>query len=553
MANETALRPGELKDVLLREIEAADLSASDLEEVGAVLEVKDGVARVYGLTKALAGEMLEFRSQAGETVTGLALNLEEDNIGAVILGNYLDLKEGDEVRRTNRVFEVPVGPGMVGRVVDPLGNPLDGRGPIQAATTRRVELVAPGIIVRQPVKEPLQTGIKAIDSMIPIGRGQRELIIGDRGTGKTAIAIDTIINQKGQGVICVYVAIGQKQSTVASVVERLREHGAMEFTIVVSACASDPAPLQYIAPYAGCTMAEYFMYEEGGATLCVYDDLSKQAVAYRNISLVLRRPPGREAYPGDVFYLHSRLLERAAKLSEDPQAIRQDPRIKKPGGSLTALPIIETQAGDVSAYIPTNVISITDGQIFLEGDLFYSNVRPAINVGISVSRVGGNAQIKAMKQVAGRLRLDLAQFRALEAFAQFGSDLDQATLRQLARGRRVVEVLKQGQYAPMAVEQQVAIIFAAGNGYLDEVEVERVREWERGFHEYMSANHAAIGEEIRTKKALSDELQGKLRKAIEGFQALQQKAPKPEATASKPATKAPVAGTKEPKAEAKKA
>ena len=535
MANETALRPGELKDVLLREIEAADLSASDLEEVGAVLEVKDGVARVYGLTKALAGEMLEFRSQAGETVKGLALNLEEDNIGAVILGNYLDLKEGDEVRRTNRVFEVPVGREMVGRVVDPLGNPLDGRGPIKTSATRRVELVAPGIIVRQPVKEPLQTGVKAIDSMIPIGRGQRELIIGDRGTGKTAIAIDTIINQKGQGVICVYVAIGQKQSTVASVVERLREHGALEFTIVVSACASDPAPLQYIAPYAGCTMAEHFMYEEGGATLCVYDDLSKQAVAYRNISLVLRRPPGREAYPGDVFYLHSRLLERAAKLSEDPQAIRQDPRIKKPGGSLTALPIIETQAGDVSAYIPTNVISITDGQIFLEGDLFYSNVRPAINVGISVSRVGGNAQIKAMKQVAGRLRLDLAQFRALEAFAQFGSDLDQATLRQLARGRRVVEVLKQGQYAPMAVEQQVAIIFAAGNGYLDDVEVEKVREWERGFHEYMAANHAAIGEEIRTKKTLSDELQGRLRKAIEGYQALHKKdQPEPPKAAVKP-------------------
>jgi F-type H+-transporting ATPase subunit alpha len=521
MANETALRPGELKDVLLREIEAANLAAADLEEVGTILEVKDGVARVYGLTKALAGEMLEFRSSmTGETVTGIALNLEEDNIGAVIMGDYLTLKEGDEVRRTSRVFEVPVGRGLIGRVVDPLGNPLDGRGPIAAETTRRVELIAPGIIVRQPVKEPLQTGIKAIDSMIPIGRGQRELIIGDRGTGKTAIAIDTIINQKGQDVICVYVAIGQKKSTVASVVERLRENGAMDYTIVVSASASDPAPMQYIAPYAGCTMAEHFMYEDGAATLCVYDDLSKQAVAYRNISLVLRRPPGREAYPGDVFYLHSRLLERAAKISEDPAAIRQDPRIKKPGGSLTALPIIETQAGDVSAYIPTNVISITDGQIFLDSDLFYSNVRPAINVGISVSRVGGNAQIKAMKQVAGRLKLDLAQFRALEAFAQFGSDLDAATLKQLARGRRTVEVLKQGQYASMPVERQVMIIFAVGNGYLDDVEVEQLRAWEKGFHEYMASSHAAIGEEVRTKKALSDDLQAKLRKAIESYKAL---------------------------------
>jgi F-type H+-transporting ATPase subunit alpha len=520
MANDTALRPGELKDVLLREIEAANLSATDLEEVGTILEVKDGVARVYGLTKALSGEMLEFRSQRGENITGLALNLEEDNIGAVILGNYLELKEGDEVRRTNRVFEIPVGRGMVGRVVNPLGEPLDGRGPIKADGMRRVELVAPGIIVRQPVKEPLQTGIKAIDSMIPIGRGQRELIIGDRGTGKTAIAVDTIINQKGQDVICVYVAIGQKKSTVASVVERLRESGALDFTIVVSASAADPAPLQYIAPYSGCTLAEHFMYEEGGATLCVYDDLSKQAVAYRNLSLVLRRPPGREAYPGDVFYLHSRLLERAAKISEDPQAIRQDPRIKKPGGSLTALPIIETQAGDVSAYIPTNVISITDGQIVLESDLFYSNVRPAINVGISVSRVGGNAQIKAMKQVAGRLRLDLAQFRALEAFAQFGSDLDAATLKQLARGRRTVEILKQGQFRPMAVELQVMSIFAVTNGYLDDVNVEDVRAWESGFQEFVKSGHPAIAEEIRTKKALSDELTAKLRAVIDQYRAL---------------------------------
>ncbi len=521
MANETALRPGELKDVLLREIEAADLGAADLEEVGTILEVKDGVARVYGLTNALAGEMLEFRSSTtDEAITGVALNLEEDNIGAVILGNFLELREGDEVRRTNRVFEVPVGRAMVGRVVNPLGQPLDGRGPIRAEAMRKVEMIAPGIVVRQPVKEPLQTGIKAIDSMIPIGRGQRELIIGDRGTGKTAIAVDTIINQKGQGVICVYVAIGQKMSTVASVVERLKETGAMEYTIVVVASASDPAPLQYIAPYSGCTMAEYFMYEEGGATLCVYDDLSKQAAAYRQLSLVLRRPPGREAYPGDVFYLHSRLLERAAKIAEDPQLITQDPRIKKPGGSLTALPIIETQAGDVSAYIPTNVISITDGQIFLETDLFYSNVRPAINVGISVSRVGGNAQIKAMKQVAGRLRIDLAQYRALEAFAQFASDLDQATIRQLQRGQRTVEVLKQGQYTPMAVEHQVEIIFAVTNGYLDDVAIDQVKGWEAGFHEHMAASHPEIGGEIRTRKAMSDELIGRLRKAIEAYQAL---------------------------------
>ena len=521
MANETALRPGELKDVLLREIEAADLAAVDLEEVGAVLEVKDGVARVYGLTKALAGEMLEFRSSTtGDTITGLALNLEEDNIGAVILGNYLELREGDEVRRTSRVFEVPVGKAMIGRVVDPLGRPVDGRGPIAAEGSRKVEMVAPGIVVRQPVKEPLQTGIKAIDSMIPIGRGQRELIIGDRGTGKTAIAIDTIINQKAGDVICVYVAIGQKNSTVASVVERLREKGAMEYSIVVVASAADPAPLQYIAPYSGCTLAEHFMYEEGRATLCVYDDLSKQAAAYRQLSLVLRRPPGREAYPGDVFYLHSRLLERAAKISEDPALIKQDPRIKKPGGSLTALPIIETQAGDVSAYIPTNVISITDGQIFLDTDLFYSNVRPAINVGISVSRVGGNAQIKAMKQVAGRLRLDLAQYRALEAFAQFGSDLDQATLRQLARGKRTVEILKQGQYRPMDVAHQVEIIFAVSNGLLDDIEVEDLKGWEHGFHEYMAASHPKIAEEIRTKKALSDELVPQLRAAIEAYKAL---------------------------------
>ncbi|HTR77653.1 MAG TPA: F0F1 ATP synthase subunit alpha, partial [Gemmatimonadaceae bacterium] len=436
MATDSILRPGELKDILLKEIQSADLAELDVREVGTALEVKDGIARVYGLTQVMANEMLEFvSSETGEKITGMALNLEEDNIGAVIFGDYLQLREGDEVRRTGRLLEVPVGPAMVGRVVDALGRPVDGRGPIAATKMSNVDILAPGIIRRQPVKEPLQTGIKAIDSMIPIGRGQRELIIGDRVTGKTAVAIDTIINQRGTGVICVYVAVGQKNSTVGSVVERLKEHGAMDYTIVVVASASEPAPMQFIAPYAGCAMGEYFMYDEKKAALLVYDDLSKQAAAYRQLSLVLRRPPGREAYPGDVFYLHSRLLERAAKLSDEMG-----------GGSLTALPIIETQAGDVSAYIPTNVISITDGQIFLETDLFYSNVRPAVNAGISVSRVGGNAQIKAMKQVAGRLRLDLAQFRELEAFAQFGSELDAATQRQLARGARIVEILKQPQY-----------------------------------------------------------------------------------------------------------
>jgi F-type H+-transporting ATPase subunit alpha len=510
MATDTILRPGELKDILLKEIQAADLAAIDVREVGTVLEVKDGIARIYGLTSAMAGEMLEFTAaETGEKITGQALNLEEDNIGAVILGDYLQLREGDEVRRTGRVLEVPVGKALVGRVVDALGRPVDGLGPIQTSKTRKVEIVAPGIIKRQPVKEPLQTGIKAIDSMIPIGRGQRELIIGDRGTGKTAIAVDTIINQKGQGVICVYIAIGQKNSTVAAVVERLKEHGAMDYTIVVVASASEPAPLQYIAPYSGCTMAEYFMYDEKTATLCIYDDLSKQAAAYRQLSLVLRRPPGREAYPGDVFYLHSRLLERAAKLSDEMG-----------GGSLTALPIIETQAGDVSAYIPTNVISITDGQIFLETDLFYSNVRPAVNAGISVSRVGGNAQIKAMKQVAGRLRLDLAQYRELEAFAQFGSELDPATQKQLSRGARIVEILKQPQYRPVPVEQQVMIIFAVTNGYVDDVEVGAVRAWEKAFHDYMAAQHPAIGEEIRTKRALSDDLTARLRQAIDQFKAM---------------------------------
>jgi F-type H+-transporting ATPase subunit alpha len=517
MASQTALRPSEIKDILLREIEAADLSALGVEEVGSVLEVKDGIARIYGLQKAMAGEMLEIRSsETGETITALALNLEEDNIGAVILGDYLRLKEGDEVRRTARVLEVPVGPAMIGRVVDALGRPIDGQGPIATTMTRKVESEAPGIIVRQPVGEPMQTGLKAVDAMIPIGRGQRELIIGDRGTGKTAIAIDTIINQKGQGVICVYVAIGQKASTVASVVERLKDAGAMEYTIVVVAAASDPAPMQYIAPYSGVAMAEYFMYHEGKPTLAVYDDLTKQAAAYRQLSLVLRRPPGREAFPGDVFYLHSRLLERAAKISNDPKVV-DGKMIFAPGGSLTALPIIETQAGDVSAYIPTNVISITDGQIFLESDLFFAGVRPAINVGISVSRVGGAAQIKAMKSVAGRLRLDLAQYRELEAFAAFASDLDAATKRQLERGARTVEILKQGQYQPMPVEQQVMIIFAVTNGFIDDVEVSQVRAWEAGFHTYMKTQFPNIGEAIKRDKQISKELEPELRRAIEQY------------------------------------
>jgi F-type H+-transporting ATPase subunit alpha len=521
MATESVLRPGELKDVLLREIERADLASVDVNEVGTVLEVRDGVARIYGLNKAVAGEMIEFTAaETGEVVTGMALNLEEDNVGSVVLGDYLKLKEGDEVRCTGRLLEVPVGAAMLGRVVNALGQPVDGRGPIATSSARAVEMVAPGIIVRQPVKEPLQTGIKAIDAMIPIGRGQRELIIGDRGTGKTAIAVDTIINQKGTGVVCVYIAIGQKRSTVATVVEKLKERGAMEYTIVVVATASEPAPLQYIAPYAGCAIAEYFMYEEGRATLCVYDDLSKQAAAYRQLSLILRRPPGREAYPGDVFYLHSRLLERAAKISEDPNVVKLDSRIKKPGGSLTALPIIETQAGDVSAYIPTNVISITDGQIFLTTDLFYSNVRPAVDAGISVSRVGGNAQIKAMKQVAGPLRLSLAQYRELEAFAQFGSELDAATQRQLARGARTVEVLKQPQYTPVPVEKQVAIIYAVTNGHLDDVDVKHIRKWEVDFIGFLESAHPAVLEGIRAKRALDDDNTAKLKAAIAAFKPL---------------------------------
>ena len=504
-STEAQLRASEIKGVLLREIEQYS-EEMKVEEVGEVLEMKDGVARIYGLTHAMASEMLEITSgETGEVVTALALNLEEDNIGAVVMGDWASLHEGDAVRGTGRVLDIGVGAGFLGRVVDALGNPIDGQGDIPHETRRFIDIVAPGIVLRQPVKEPLQTGIKAIDSMIPIGRGQRELIIGDRGTGKSAVAIDTIVNQKGGDVICVYCAIGQRAGKVASVVEQLREQGAMDYTIVVAANASDPAPMQYIAPYAATALAEHFMWQ-GKHTLVVYDDLSKQATAYRQISLVLRRPPGREAYPGDVFYLHSRLLERASKLSDE-----------QGGGSLTALPIIETQAGDVSAYIPTNVISITDGQIFLESDLFYSGVRPAVNVGISVSRVGGNAQTKAMRQVAGRLRLDLAQYRELEAFAQFGSDLDAETQKQLARGARLVEILKQPQYAPMAFEHQVMIIWAATNGHLDDVPVARVRAFEHAFHDYLRARRPDLGQTIRTSGKLEESTIEQLVSAIKDF------------------------------------
>ena len=477
------------------------------EEVGIVSDAGDGIAHVEGLPSTMANELLEFE----DGTLGVSLNLDVREIGVVVLGEFTGIEEGQQVKRTGRVLSVPVGDAFLGRVVNPLGEPVDGRGPIESVARRAVDVVAPGIVLRQPVKEPMQTGIKAIDALIPIGRGQRELIIGDRGTGKTAVALDAIINQKGQGVVCVYVAIGQKNSTIAGVVQRLTDAGAMDYTIVVAASASDPAPLQYIAPYAGTALAEYFMYTKnaegkGLPTLCVYDDLSKQAVAYRQMSLVLRRPPGREAYPGDVFYLHSRLLERAAKLSDEMG-----------GGSLTALPIIETQAGDVSAYIPTNVISITDGQIFLESNLFYSGVRPAVNVGISVSRVGGSAQIKAMKSVAGKLKGELAQYRELEAFAAFGSELDPATQRQLARGARSVEVLKQGQYSPVAVEHQVAIIYALSNGYLDNVDVDQVRSWERDFHIFLRTQHPEILDGIRTTKALSKENEQALVSAVKHY------------------------------------
>lgn len=470
-------------------------------EVGEVIEVGDGIARIVGLEGAMAGEMLEFPGG----VYGLALNLEEKEIGAVLLSEETSIKEGDLVKSTGKILQVPVGEALIGRTVNPLGQPLDGRGPIKAETYRPVEFKAPGVVDRQKVAEPLQTGIKAIDAMIPIGRGQRELIIGDRQTGKTAIAIDTIINQRGGDVICVYVAIGQKASTVAQVVETLEKYGAMEYTIVVNAPASSPAPLQYLAPYAGCAMAEHFMYQ-GKHTLAIYDDLSKHAVAYRQLSLLLRRPPGREAYPGDVFYLHSRLLERAAKLSD-----------ARGGGSLTALPIIETQAGDVSAYIPTNVISITDGQIYLESDLFYAGIRPAINVGISVSRVGGSAQIKAMKQVAGKLRLDLAQYRELEAFAQLGTELDKATQAQIERGRRMIELLKQPRYQPMPVAKQVVSIYTGTQGYLDDLPVERVREFEEGFLQFIETAYPSVLERIESEKVLSEEVEKELVKAIKEF------------------------------------
>ncbi|MFN7950328.1 MAG: F0F1 ATP synthase subunit alpha [bacterium] len=496
------LRAEEISSIIKDRIRNYDRGV-EVAETGTVLFVADGVVRIHGLDKAMAGELIEFPGD----LFAMVLNLEEDSVGAALFGETHHVKEGDTVKRTGRIAEVPVGEAVVGRVVNALGVPIDGLGPIAAKEYRRIEIKAPGIVARQPVKEPLQTGLKAIDGMIPVGRGQRELIIGDRQTGKTAVALDTIINQKGQGVYCFYVAIGQKQSTVARVVDRLRKEGAMEYTTVVCANASDPAPLQFIAPYSGVTMGEFFR-DSGRHALCIYDDLSKHAVAYRQLSLLLRRPPGREAFPGDVFYLHSRLLERAAKMSSE-----------RGGGSLTALPIIETQAGDVSAYIPTNVISITDGQIFLETDLFYSGVRPAINVGISVSRVGGNAQIKAMKQVAGTLRLELAQYRAMEAFAKFGSDLDKATQHQLNRGQRLVELLKQGQYQPMPVERQVVSIFTGTTGALDDLPVDKVRAFEAGLHEYIEARHPEIFSKIRDGKTLTDEIKAAINKAIDEFKA----------------------------------
>jgi F-type H+-transporting ATPase subunit alpha len=477
-------------------------SAVQVDEVGSVISIGDGVARLHGLERVMSNEMLDFP----HGVKGIALNLEEDQVGAVLLGDYTEIKEGDEVRRTGRIISVPVGDALIGRVVNTLGEPLDGKGPIETTEFLPVERIAPGVIARQPVKEPMQTGIKAIDGMIPVGRGQRELIIGDRQTGKTAIAIDAIINQKGGDMICVYVAIGQKRSTVAQVVKTLTDYGAMEYSIVVVASASDPAPMQYLAPYAGCAIGEYFR-DSSRHALVVYDDLSKHAAAYREISLLLRRPPGREAFPGDVFYLHSRLLERAAKLSD-----------ANGGGSLTALPFIETQAGDVSAYIPTNVISITDGQIFLEADLFNANVRPAVNVGISVSRVGGNAQIKAMKQVAGTLRLELAQYRSLAAFAQFGSDLDKASQQQLARGDRLTEILKQKQYQPVPVEKQVVIIYAGTNGFLDDLPISQCREFEEELYRTLDLKPGGgVLAKILEKKVLDDEVKAELNATLKEF------------------------------------
>jgi F-type H+/Na+-transporting ATPase subunit alpha len=494
------IRAEEISAIIKKQIENFGREV-EVSETGTIISVGDGIARIHGLDKAMAGELLEFPGG----IMGMVLNLEEDNVGAAILGEAHHIKEGDTVKRTERIVQVPVGEALIGRVVDGIGIPIDGQGEIASSESRQVEIKAPGIVARKSVHEPMQTGLKAIDAMVPIGRGQRELIIGDRQTGKTAVATDTIINQKGQNVICIYVAIGQKRSTVAQVVDMLKKHGAMDYTIVVAATASDPAPLQFIAPYTGVTMGEFFR-DSGRHALIIYDDLSKQAVAYRQLSLLLRRPPGREAYPGDVFYLHSRLLERAAKLNDEMGA-----------GSLTALPIIETQAGDVSAYIPTNVISITDGQIFLETDLFYSGVRPAINVGLSVSRVGGSAQVKAMKQVAGTLRLALAQYREMAAFAQFGSDLDAATQRQLSRGARLVEILKQPQYKPMPIEKQVVVIYAANNGYVDAYPVGAVRRFETELLSFLESKYDQLLGDLKAKKAIDADLEGRIKSALEEF------------------------------------
>jgi F-type H+-transporting ATPase subunit alpha len=499
------INPDELEKVIEERIKSYE--SGEIKEVGWIIQVGDGIARAYGLKDVMASELVEIYTDDGEVINGMALNLEEDNVGIIILGDYKVIKEGNKVVRTGKIAEVPAGTELLGRVVNPLGEPLDGKGPINSKNTRPIEFKAPGVVMRKPVDTPLQTGLKAIDTMIPIGRGQRELIIGDRQTGKTAIAIDTIINQKGKDVYCIYVAVGQKASAVARTVAKLEEYGAMEYTTVVVASASDPASLLYLAPYAGAAMGEYFMFN-GKDALVIYDDLSKHAAAYRELSLLLRRPPGREAYPGDVFYLHSRLLERAARLNENYG-----------GGSLTALPIIETQANDVSAYIPTNVISITDGQIYLEPSLFYAGQRPAVNVGLSVSRVGGAAQIKAMKQVAGSLRLDLAQYRELEAFAQFATELDESTRKQLIRGEKLSELLKQGQYVPMEVEDQVAVVFAGVNGYLDDIPTSSISKFEKEFLQYLKSNKPSILESIKTKKKIDEELDKELRKAIEDFKA----------------------------------
>ena len=494
------MNPEEITAIIKDQIKNYNVDLN-VDDVGTVIEIGDGIAHIHGLDKAMSGELLDF----GNDIYGMVLNLEHDNVGAVLLGGDTKIKEGDIVKRTGKIMQVPVGESMIGRVVDALGRPIDGKGPIHTTQSRPIEYPAPGIADRKSVKEPLQTGIKAIDALVPIGRGQRELIIGDRGTGKTAIAVDTILNQKGQNCICIYVAIGQKASTIARVVKTFEDHGAMDYTIVVAATASDSAPLQYMAPYSGVTMGEHFMYQ-GKHVLCVYDDLSKHATAYRAMSLLLRRPPGREAYPGDVFYLHSRLLERAAKLSDELG-----------GGSITALPIIETLAGDVSGYIPTNVISITDGQIMLQTEAFYSGIRPAIDVGLSVSRVGGSAQIKAMKQIAGRMRLDLAQYRELAAFAQFGSDLDKSTKEQLDRGVRMVETLKQAQYSPLKVDEQILVIYTAVRGFLSDIPVNQVVNFQRDFLKFMNSNHPEIGQTIVEKQKLDDALEASINSAIEEF------------------------------------